>query len=257
MKKNVLVVDRDERQIRRIAAALKQAASETGCRMDIFAAATVKEATYILEKTDIDTLILDVVYGEEEGEKYPGFAMVEKLRKREKYIPLPVIFVTSEENLRLRAYQDINCLGFLPRKFQIQELLKVILKAMEYTTKREEEREVIIRVQGVLYPVKIKDILYAEVTERNLIIYLVCGENLLLPNHTLLDLSSQLDSFFLIRCSKNRILNRLYIQSVDDAGTAVFLKTRNSDPAQKIPVGKRYKEEVQCLLTGITPRYTL
>ena len=62
MRKQILIVDSDDRQIRRIAGVVKETAVQSGNRMEIYVANTLEEAGIIIEDIEIDVLILDSVY---------------------------------------------------------------------------------------------------------------------------------------------------------------------------------------------------
>lgn len=253
MRKQVLIVDSDDRQIQRIAGVLKETALQSGNGIDIFAANTLEEGGEIMEEADIDVLILDTVYKGMVLEEYPGIKWAQKMRERPKYMPLPIVFVSSVLEPREYAYQEINCLGFLPRKFQTEELRRVLTKAMYHLTVREGEKSVSVRAQGIIYPIRIKDILYVEVLQRVLYIYQTNGEVLEMPHKPLRDFQMEAGSQCLIQCNKSMLLNTLYVEKLDSKEGIVLLK---QDDIQLL-VGKKYLPTVQKALHRRTPKYIL
>ena len=146
MKKQILIVDSEDRQLHRIEKVLQDAAEEIGVKIEIHTANTIAEADLFLQEYDIDTLILDTVYRGFKFGEYQGIKWVEELRKIDRYVLLPVIFIASVGEPREYAYTELNCLGFLPRVFDTDQLMKVLRKALYYTTYRDEENYVILNL---------------------------------------------------------------------------------------------------------------
>ena len=62
MRKQILIVDSDDRQIRRIAGVVKETAVQSGNRMEIYVANTLEEAGIIIENTFLCQLFLFLRY---------------------------------------------------------------------------------------------------------------------------------------------------------------------------------------------------
>ena len=250
MKKKVLVMDRDDRQIQRIAGSIRNVAVQLGCRVDIFGSSSVKEAERIAEENDLDLLITDVVL-DEKG-KYEGTSWVEHLRKSSKYAMLPIIFVSSEEKPREYAYKEINCMGYFARKFKAEELQKVLVKGMQNTTPKEEERYIMLRVKGILYPMQIKEILYAKVAERILFVYCADGNIFEIPNKTLLDFQKEMGSRYMLPLNRNLLVNFWGVDRIDHEQRAFVLKGD-----ARLTVGKKEIERFEKTFCTVPPRYVL
>lgn len=253
MRKQILIVDSDDRQIQRIAGVLKETALQSGKELDIFTVNTLDEAQEIMEEIDIDVLILDTVYKGLALDEHPGIKWAQKVRERQKYVPLPIVFVSSVEEPCVYAYREINCLGFLPRKFKREDLHRVLTKAMFHTTQREGDKNFCVRAQGMIYPIRIKDILYVEVWNRVLYIYQINGGVLEMSHKPLRDFQIEADSKCLIQCNKSMLLNTLYVEQLDSKEGRVLLK---QDDIQLL-VGKKYLSMVQKALRRRTPKYIL
>lgn len=253
MRKQILVVDSDDRQIQRIAGVLKETAMQTGNRMDIYVSNTLQEAEAVMEEIEIDVLILDTVYKGMILEEYPGVKWALNLREKEKYILLPIIFVSSIAEPKLEAYRDIDCLGFLPRQFNVKDLRRVLEKAMHHCTPKDSDKRFLIRAQGIIYPLQIKDILYVEVLNRVLYIYQTSGKVLEMPHKPLRDFQAEVDSKCLIQCNKSMLINTLYVLRVDEEEGYVTLAMDNI----QLLVGKKYLPVLQTALKRRAPKYIL
>lgn len=241
MNKNVLIVDCDDRQIQRIEKVVWIAAKEKNIIPKMFTANNVTDADEILQETDIDILILDTVYkGFKRGE-YLGVEWVERFRETEKYMFLPVIFISSMEEPLNYAYMELKCIGFFPRKFETERLLKVLRRAMYYTTYRDDENYVVPRNYGVYYPIKVKEIVYAQVKDRLLYIHKQDGEVLEIMHMNLSQLYESSESICILQCNKSTLVNKNYVAKVDLKEKYLLLKENST----QIKIGKPYEEAIR------------
>lgn len=241
MKKHILIVDSDDKQINRIEKVVRRTAIQGNKRFEIYAANTISDAVIWLEGMDIDLLILDTVYRGIKPGEYPGIELVKRLRLMSKYLFLPVIFVASVQEPEVYAYKELNCLGFLNRTFSAEKLSKIVSRALHYTTYRDWENYILPRKQGILYTIKVKYIIYVEMKERLLFIHQSRDGVLEIPHKTLKKLQEESRSKCLIRCNRSTLVNRLYVQEVNLLEQYIILK----ESGLKIPIGVRYRETVR------------
>lgn len=243
MKKQILIVDSEDRQLHRIEKVLQDAAEEIGVKIEIHTANTIAEADLFLQEYDIDTLILDTVYRGFKFGEYQGIKWVEEIRKIDRYVLLPVIFIASVGEPREYAYTELNCLGFLPRVFDTDQLMKVLRKALYYTTYRDEENYVLPKKRGMLYPIKVKDIVYVEMADRLLHIYMLNEEMLEIPHQSMVDFAKEAESKSLVQCNKRMLVNKAYVSEVDLEKGHLLLMFKGEK--QQLPIGKQYLEVVK------------
>ena len=122
MDKRILIVNCGNKQTERIAGLVLEAAAKEDKTIKLYIARNITEAESLLNDDDIDILILDAVYKKEKQEEYLGISLVEELREMDKYVLVPVIFITSAVEMREHAYKELNCLSFLPEAFETLEL---------------------------------------------------------------------------------------------------------------------------------------
>lgn len=254
MKKQILIVDSDDRQINRILRVLQKAVKKWGGEAEVYKANSVSEADRLLEMADIDLLITDVVFKGFHFGEYPGIEWVAKIRSVEKYALLPIVFVASVPEPREYAYKQLNCLGFFTRAFVPEDLFSVLDRAMSYTTYRDEENKLLLRENGIYYPLHVKEIIYAETIERILYIHRINGEILQFTRKPLADLWKESHSDCLLQCNKSTLINRKFMELINEAEEYVML----TGEERKFPIGKKYmsalkasqqlKEEVYILL---------
>ena len=241
LDKCILIVNCGNKQTERIAGLVLEAAAKEDKTIKLYIARNITEAESLLNDDDIDILILDAVYKKEKQEEYLGISLVEELREMDKYVLLPVIFITSAVEMREHAYKELNCLSFLPEAFEEDALLKVLRKALQYSTYRDEENYVLLRKSGMLYPIQVRDIVYVEMENRLLFIHLKDGRLLKVPHKTMQELYEEADAACLVQCNKSMLVNRAYVSEINLLKEYLVLR----DTQIKIPIGYHYRDAVR------------
>lgn len=244
LEKNILIVDSDSRQRLKIAKAVLQASEKEKTGVKIYKAVNTARAFVLLEKYDMDMLILNTDYQKAYAQEISGIRLVEELRLTEKYLFLPVIFLSKREGMRKYAYAELNCLGYQKCDFDSAILVRTIGKGLHYTTQRREERKFYLKEKQILYPVQIKDILYIEMQDRKLRFYLKDRSILKITERRLMDAKEKLGNGCLLQCSRETLVNRDYIEKID--GKNVILK--NGTDLIRLNMGKSYRNSVRAFL---------
>ena len=213
MEKNILIAEANDRQRLKITKAVSAVAAKAGVSVKIYKAVNAVRAMRILEKNNIDMLILNTGYRKNRPEDLSGIRLVEELRKREKYMLLPVIFISNRREMREYIFDGLNCLGCLPHEFENEVLDKLIEKSLHYTTARDEKVELYLKDKSTLYPVLVKDIVYIKTHMKGLCFHLQSGRVITVMNRTLIDVKRKLKNRCLLQCGRNIIVNRNYISS--------------------------------------------
>ena len=213
MEKNILIAEANDRQRLKITRAVSAVAAKAGVSMKIYKAVNAVRAMRILEKNNIDMLILNTGYRKNGPEDLSGIRLVEELRKREKYMLLPVIFISNCREMREYIFDGLNSLGCLPYEFENEVLDKLIEKSLHYTTARDEKVELYLKDKSTLYPVLVKDIVYIKTHRKGLCFQLQSGRAITVMNRTLVDVKRKLKNQYLLQCGRNIIVNRNYINS--------------------------------------------
>lgn len=244
MKKRVLIVDSCEKQMKHIAYEVYEAAQEMSESVNIYTANSLEEAEHILNYIDMDLLILDTIYAGSPVEEKPGICWVEQLRTMEKYIPLPVIFITSQDEYWEYAYTELNCLGYFSRAFDQKKLRTVLKKGLHHRTQSDEEKYVYLKQKSMVYPVKIKDIVYVEAGNRLIHFYLNDGTELQIPRKTLGEVLEQTKCRSMIQCNKSTLVNMQYIEAAEHACSEIVLGLDMGS----LQVGRKFRQPVETAL---------
>lgn len=241
MEKNVLIIESDGRQREKIAKRVYVAAAELSVKVKIYKAVNAARGAKILEQTDIDLLILNTVYHGMSAQELPGIYLVESLRKVEKYIPLPVVFVSSTMEAWQYAFTELNCLGYQPYVFDDEMLEKNLKKGLHHTTRRDREKQILLKNETMLYPVHIKDIIYIEKADRGVRFWMQDGSMLKGSYRSLSDAKEKIKSRYLLQCGRNIIINTAYVDKIEDK--TVLLSV--GDQAIRLNIGTRYRNAVK------------
>ena len=236
MKKTVLIIEDDAEQQSMLEHLVKATSEDT----IIYTAANTVEAYKILMENTIDVFLVDIILDTKRPGDTSGVLLVEKLRTIPKYMFTPVIFITSLEDPTMYAYTDLNCLGYIEKPYDIGRVKKMVERALNYTTYRKEEVSLSFRRDGILYPVKVKDIVYMESIRHIMYIHLANGSCLEIPYKTCKQVLTEADTQCLVQCSRNTLVNKEYIQSVDIPNKYIILKNKMG----MVDIGVTFKKKV-------------
>ncbi len=194
----------------------------------------------ILMENTIDVFLVDIILDTKRTGDTSGIRLVERIRKFPKYMFTPVLFITSLEDATAYAYKNLNCLGYIEKPFSPDQVKKLVEKALCFSTQRDRDTTICFRRDGILYPVKVSDIIYMVSVNHVVNIYTVNGGMLAVNNKTLKEIYEEMDSDFMIMCSRNTIVNKGFIKNIDTLNKIIVLR----DVDTQIDIGKSYKKKV-------------
>lgn len=236
MKKNVLIVNGSEAQTKK----LQKLALEINKNLKIYMVKTVGAAQEIIMSITIDIFIIDTVLGIDVPGDTSGIRLAEQIREINKYVLTPLIFITSEKDPDMYAYTELNCLGYFVRPYREERLKAALEKAMFFRTERNEDKALFFRKGGVIYPVKIKDIVYIESVARNMLVHTSDGSEIEVLYKTYNTILLEADSEYLIQCSRGVVINKKYIFGIDLPNRFILLKNNLG----KVDIGTTYRKKI-------------
>lgn len=236
MKKSVLIIEDDISQ----QGMLKQLVLATGRDVEVYTADNITEAYRLLVEKTMDVFLVDIILDTKKPTDTSGIKLVEKLRRIQKYMFTPVIFVTSLEDPTLYAYRSLNCFGYIEKPFDPARIAELLEKALNFTTEREKEISLSFRKDGVLYPVKVKDVIYMESFRHTMYIHLANKTVLEIPYVTCRKVLLDADTDCLVRCKRGTLINKEYVQGVDIPNRYLILK----DGLGTVEIGTKYKKRI-------------
>lgn len=189
---------------------------------DIYKAESSEQAYRYAMEYNIDLFIVDLILDTNELQDVSGIKFIESVRTIDKYRFTPVIVTTCLEDPKLHAYSHLHCFRYFEKPYDKKEVQKSIKEALLYEQPKEKKKYFYYKKDGILYSVKIKDIVY--VKNHSAYINIHCIDCVLkAPYMSCRKFLDEIDSQDFIQCSKNTVVNRDYISSVDSANRYITI----------------------------------
>lgn len=237
MRKTVLIIEDDNEQ----SEMLKRLVLTVNENAEVYTAGSVTTAYKLLMEKTVDVFLVDIIMDTAKPGDTSGIRLVERLRQVPKYMFTPVIFVTSMEDPAMYAYTDLNCIGYIEKPYDPVRVMKLVEKGLNYTTAREKDTTLSFKKDSILYPVKLREIVYMESLNHIMYIHLSDGSVMDIPYKTCKCVLEEEDtSGKLIQCGRGVLVNRDYVQGVDTTNRFLMLKEGHG----MVSIGGRYKKGI-------------
>lgn len=187
----------------------------------------------------ISVFIVDIVLYPKRKNDVSGLNFVERIRKYADYKQTPIVFITSLEDRRLYAYEDLHCYKYLRKPIFYNEVEETMREVLELKDLKAEAPAVKVKNDGVVYVIQQNEIIYAKsslskltiVTDRDCIqvFYMSCNA-----------LMQQLNPEIFIQCNRCTIINKSKILSYNTKEDMLLLAGCDT----KIKVGRVYKNSI-------------
>lgn len=192
-------------------------------RAEVFASGTAEEAYAMAMSNTIDVFVLDIIL--EPGSKHrdsSGAEFAQNIRMVSRYHFTPIIFLTSLFDSKMNMYSSVHCYKFIEKPCDYDMVEEVIRDAMMYHTRNGKDRQYFYRNKGILEAVMIRDIIYAKSINRDIYVK-TTKDNCKIPYKTLKILRRELDDEDFLQCSRNTIVNKMYIKAIDPTNRYISL----------------------------------
>lgn len=236
IRKSVLIIEDEPIQLE----VLEKLVLEVEAGAIVYTADNAATAYQILMERTIDVFLVDIILDEDKSSDASGVKLVEQIRTIPKYMFTPVLFITSLEDTTGYAYKDLNCLGYVEKPFSPEHVKKLVKKAFYFPAMKSQNATFCFRKDGILYPVKIADIVYMDSSNRVINIHTANGDVLEVPYKTLKEVLDEMDADCMMQCSRRTIVNKDYILNVDIANRYITLK----NTSEKLEIGKVFGKKV-------------
>jgi len=187
------------------------------------------QAMEMLNKTDVDVIILDI--------NMPHLTGIEMLRTLKKY---PAVIITSAyPDFALEGY-ELSVTDYLLKPFSfarfVQATEKVAAKGQEGqpAVQKEEEHFIMVRSDKKLTKVFLNEIVYVEAYGNYIFIHR--GQDRVMSKQTLTNFETQLPAGKFVRIHKSYVVSVKAVKYLEGNEVSVG--------AKKLPVGKVYREGV-------------
>lgn len=232
---NILLLEDNDIQL----SALKSIVANAFHDYRIYTATCYAEAVTALDSHAIDIFLLDINLNEERS----GLDVCEYLRNKSKYEKTPVIFITDISVPNLDVINKYHCSNYFSKPYSDADVIDAINKA----TKTPEPKDKAIKLKdifGIFFHLKPSSLTYARVEGHRKHIFTSCGD-FIVTNPTFDNLMEEV-SLPLVRCHKSYLVNPEFVLSYDRANS--YISIYGCD--ENIPVGRKYKSEIDMYLKG-------
>lgn len=232
--KKILVLEDNPMTLEYIASLIQ----EIDIKNTIFMCSNIKDAyQHALEK-DIDLFIIDVILDTSRPGDSSGLKFVDGIRKIERYVFTPVIFVTSLEDTKLYTYEKLHCYSFIEKPFDPNKLKELVMQCLNFPEIKQKRKTMYFRKDGIILVADREDIVYAECINHVLNVHTVQGDLLSIPYVTLKKFLADVDSDEFVQCSRSAVVNKRYIHNIDITNKVIRLKNKMGT----VEIGIMYKK---------------
>lgn len=163
----------------------------------------------------MDLFLVDIILDRKSSGDMSGIRFVDRIRNVAQYEFTPVIFITSLEDPKCYAYSQLHSYGYIEKPFDEKKLAELIEKALHFPKGKARESVLYFRKDGIIFPVKVSEILYIESYNHKVFVHKTSGEVMVVPYRSCHRILEEADSDRLIQCSRSTIFNRDYVQNID------------------------------------------
>lgn len=201
------------------------------------------EAAYrqAMEK-DIDVFIIDIVLDTKVMGDTSGIKFAECIREMQKYLFTPFIFTTSLEDPQMYAFRKLHCYGYLEKPIDVAQAEELIRGALRYENPKSSSETIYFKRDKIIYPIDVDDIIYTQNENHEMTVYHRNGTRLTIPYKTCSQLLKEVRTNSLVQCSRNTLVNRRYIESVDLVNRFITL---DDSEHTKIDIGSSFIKKLE------------
>ena len=208
--------------------------------VQVYTTDKIADAYKISMENTINLFLVDIILDTEEKGDVSGLKFVDSIRKVPQYSFTPVIFITSLEDPRMHAFHELHCYGYIENPFDKQTVKELITHTLKFPTPENEDRNIYLRTEGIMYAVKVKDIVFIEISRRKIVVHTV-NETITVSYMTSEKMLKELDSSDFVQCSRKNIVNKKYVEQIDFVNR--YIKLHDVDGY--IEIGSTMKERVK------------
>lgn len=217
--KEVLIVEDNESAVD----AVKNILNEIDEDAEVYVASDCESARTLSIEHTIDLFVVDVVLNQKNPNDASGLDFIQFIRGFKRYEYSPVVITTSIGELKEYAYDVLDCYKYLEKPYNHEKAFRVLSKALRMPLHYQEEQYLHIRNDGLVKAIKYSEIACILYEDRKVTIETAKGV-VQIYYKSLSDIQAQLQGHNFIRCNKNAIINKDYVESVDMKNNMVIMK---------------------------------
>ena len=233
LDKQVLVVEDNQRSMEKVCKLLK----DIGGIAILKAENSERAYRYALEY-NIDLFIVDIILNTSILGDVAGIQFVENIRTIEKYEFTPIIFTTALEDAQLHAYAHLHCYRYFEKPYDIKEFYRTVMSALKYETAKKEKEFYYYKKDGVIYSIKINDIVYMENDRFSVFVHCKNGTVIETPYRSCKQIILEVNSNRFLKCNRNTVVNVSFISNIEVGNKYIELK----EGYGRLEIGQRLKK---------------
>lgn len=220
---------------------LQDMVQELDTRNVVFTFHNIKDAYQCALEKSIDLFLVDIILDVNSSGDVSGLKFADNIRMIEQYRFVPIVFITSLEDVKLYSYEKIHCYKYIEKPFNPVEVKGIIEQCLRYSPSVQTTKTMFFRIDGVVVAIDREDIVYAESVNHMIHIHSRNGDVLKVPYYTVRKMIEELDSEDIFQCSRNTIVNKRYIENIDIPNQIIRLKNKHGI----IMIGGKYKKQIK------------
>lgn len=203
----------------------------------IYYAVNYSEACEILLLRSMDVFFIEDYILHTHSSSIMGLQLIKKIRNIHQYQFSPIFFFSKMEKSILYAYNQFHCYSCLEYPFDSVKLSHDIKAVINYDFYHTCVSDIYFKQDGILYHIPVKTITCIKCQREHLLLYRFGKKVEVYSYHSCRQILELLDSPDFIQCSKSTIINRSYIESINEANQTLQLAS------VKVPItiGSSYK----------------
>ena len=236
MNKNVLIIEDQKKQLD----ILENIVRSIDTHIQIYTAGNAEAAYRIAMEVTIDVFLIDIILDISISGDTSGIRLARKVREVPKYRFTPMVFITSLEDPEIYAYKNIRCFGYIEKPFDAEYVKELTKQALLYSTDKDINNTLFFRKDGILYPVETMELICVESINHSLYISIKDKGMLNIPYKSCRRLLQEADVDYLFQCSRNTIVNRKHINTIDLTNRYIVLSGN-----KRVDIGITYLKKIK------------
>jgi len=198
-----------------------------------------------VQKNRVDIFIINTILeGEDSGS---GYRFAQRLRKEKDYAMAFIIFITTEVDKKLPAYEDIGCYKFFSKPVKRNKLKEALRTIMGFDIVKRENTILEVAQKNKAFKLPFKDIVYVDIDKKEIYVHGINGAILFQVSsyrYPLSKIAEKLGTKSFMRIHNSTIVNKSYIDYVDYSAKIVMLKDVGASKSA-LDIGGSYIEKIK------------
>jgi DNA-binding LytR/AlgR family response regulator len=217
----------------------------------VFGALSAEEALVLLDEESIDGAFIDI-----ELPGMNGFALAKKIRERDAYHFLPIVFATGADKDIPETYKQYHNFDYIAKPYTKDAFSKIATRFLEEVEARKKlspaqaEREIAFRHDGGLARIRFSDILYATTTHHRKIRLVTRQQEYFRSDITLHNLITEINEAMFVPCNKSCLVNVSNIAQINPITYKTMDILFRDAPEKNCQLSLRYRKAVEDLFSG-------